>query len=394
MTLPTSTERLLASINTSTFLKEFSFDKNQFRPSPGAEVEFADGALWLKEHLVVFQIKERAQGADSDEQALRQWFNQKVKRDGTRQIRSTLAYLRDNPSILLTNAREHQFNVNTGQFKSVVSVVIYQPEHDVPEDCAVQKYHISTSTGDEIFVHIISLEDYSLICELLLTPIEIVQYFLFREKYLRQFEAGARKEKWLLGRFLMSPVVPEPSLDDAGRDCSKAVDNLQENLNCLEVRKFLERMGEKWERGERTDETEYYAVLIEFALLNRVGLSAFDERLKLAIRHASRDEPALPYSFEIPERRIGYVVVSLTRERHPDRQGYLVRLAELKMYERKLEKCAGVSVVFATDKVEIDWCYGEKPWSPNPEFERYLKENGSPFRKTRGQKVLMYGTKI
>jgi len=272
--MPTTTERLLARINASTFLKEFSFDRNQFQPSPGTEVEFADGVLWLKEHLLVFQVKERASAADSDEEALRRWFNQKVKGDGARQIRGTLAYLRNNPLIVLTNSREHQFNVNAGEFESVVSVVLYQTDHAVPADCAAQKHHISTSTGNEIFIHILTTNDYSLICDVLLTPIEVVEYIQFRERYLRQFDAAGHSEKWLLGRFLMSPEVPEASLDGHDRDCSRAVDNLEEDSNWLQVRKFLERMGDKWERGEETDETKYYAVLIEFALLERIGLRA------------------------------------------------------------------------------------------------------------------------
>lgn len=391
--MPTATERLLTQINASTFFKEFTFDKNRFHPRPGNQEEFADGALWLKDHLIVFQVKERATGASSEEEPVRRWFNEKVKRQATRQIRDTLSYLEGNPTIVLTNSRGHSFNVNTDEFESIVSVVLYQSECPIPEDCAAQRYHISRSTGDEIFIHILTIEDYSLICDVLITPIEVVEYLRFRERYLHQFDATHRSEISMLGRFLMSPEVPEQSLDGQDRDYSDAVKNLKDDSDELEVRRFLERMGEKWERGEEIDETKYYRVLIAFALLCRTGLRCLGERMKLAIRNAVKDVPALPYSFEIPERNIGYVVVPLIRELYEKRQGYLARLVELKMYERKLDKCAGVSVVFSDDRVDIDWCYGERPWSRNPELERFLKENGSPFWPVRGRQILRYDTK-
>ena len=114
--MPTATERLLTQLNASTFFKEFTFDKNRFHPKPGNQEEFADCALWLKDHLIVFQVKERAAGASSEEEPVRRWFNEKVKRHATRQIRDTLSYLEGNPTIVLTNSRGHSFDVNTGEF--------------------------------------------------------------------------------------------------------------------------------------------------------------------------------------------------------------------------------------------------------------------------------------
>ena len=51
-------ERIVTSISSNVFFKEFTFDKTQFKSKDG-ELELADNVLWLDDLLFVIQVKER-----------------------------------------------------------------------------------------------------------------------------------------------------------------------------------------------------------------------------------------------------------------------------------------------------------------------------------------------
>jgi len=164
--------------------------------------------LWLDDRLVVFQTKERDAASDGSLAGLEKWFKGAIVKEATRQIRDTHDYLREYDTIVVTNARGHRFDVNTKKLDPVVNVILYGSEKGFPEDFSARKHHVSRTTG--LFMHILEFTDYVSVCAVLETPIEVVDYLQFRERYLSEVEgAAARTEKWLLGRFLMSPDIPD-----------------------------------------------------------------------------------------------------------------------------------------------------------------------------------------
>ncbi len=397
-------EELLARVNVSVALREFTFNKNRFSAEIGQNPEFADGVLWLKSWLVVFQVKERRATSDHDRDAMEQWFHKKVKGDATRQIRKTHGYLQEHKNIPITNLRGHRFNINTGDFEAIVNVVLFGSAAGLPAGWPSQRYYLSRSTGRDLFIHFIKIDDYIMLCGTLLTPMEVIEYLQFREQYLLNVDYGSRRtEKWLLGRFLMSPDIENDSLNQPAVDCSRAVDNLDADTDFLKVRRFLEEMGDRIVYHLRLgpgpteqpdeDSTDYYQILIAFALLNRTYLKAFNDRLKQAIRIARQDQ--IDFSrFEERQLGYGYVIIGLPRELHSKRRGFLMTHVKLNMYERKLAACAGVSVCFGPSDVDIDWTFFEEPWKPNEELDKVLREHGSPFRPLKEDIVNRYKTEI
>ena len=122
-------EDILSGINENYFLKEFSFSKNRFRPSPREEVEFADQVVALADLLILYQAKERTGAGDPDK-----WFEKKVLGLATRQVRDTLGYLNSQQRLRLTNRRGHSFEVDPAQLARRVSIVIYAAPAITPND--------------------------------------------------------------------------------------------------------------------------------------------------------------------------------------------------------------------------------------------------------------------
>src|SRR5258708_1968031 len=73
------------------FLREFCFSSTEFSPPNQSEVELADFIVQLDELLMIFQVKTReAESAHPDRE--RSWFEDKVIRRATRQVRDTVMY--------------------------------------------------------------------------------------------------------------------------------------------------------------------------------------------------------------------------------------------------------------------------------------------------------------
>ena len=85
--------------------KEFSFSKNGFCPAPGESKEFADHVTWLDDLLIIYQLKERSQNTEDPIDADKKWFENKVVKKATRQIRDTLQFLQEYSEIELRNHR-------------------------------------------------------------------------------------------------------------------------------------------------------------------------------------------------------------------------------------------------------------------------------------------------
>jgi hypothetical protein len=116
-------EQIVSTINESVFLREFSFSRNQFRPSPDKELEFADFVVALSDILMLFQVKEKTGAGEGD-----RWFEKKVLGLATKQIRDTLAYLAQYRSVALTNNRGHVFTINAAALQRQVRLVIYHAD--------------------------------------------------------------------------------------------------------------------------------------------------------------------------------------------------------------------------------------------------------------------------
>jgi hypothetical protein len=71
-------EKFTAELSRNFFLAEYSFSKNQFLASCGHQCELADHVVALPDALFIFQLKERATNAATDQESIEAWFQHKV----------------------------------------------------------------------------------------------------------------------------------------------------------------------------------------------------------------------------------------------------------------------------------------------------------------------------
>src|SRR5215475_2719118 len=93
------------------FLEEFVFSRSKFSPPSGSELEFADAVVMLGDVLLIFQIKERSSPRTGDGEAESRWFESKVLKEASKQIRDTLSYLQAYSEIRVPNERGRIFNL-------------------------------------------------------------------------------------------------------------------------------------------------------------------------------------------------------------------------------------------------------------------------------------------
>jgi hypothetical protein len=202
----------LAALNEWHFFREFTYSKSTFRPAPSQEVELADSIIWIGNLLVVYQLKEReARGATTVE-AEKRWFESKVLRQATRQVRDTLTYLNEARAIEIRNHRGHSFGLDIRAVHELHKLIVYLPHDVLPENYRKLKHHRSRTAG---VIHIIPANDYMGIVRTLLTPAEVTDYLGFREALIDRWEAerATVPEPAVIGQYLNGNIDVPPSFE-------------------------------------------------------------------------------------------------------------------------------------------------------------------------------------
>lgn len=181
-----SFEKAVSSLNELFFFKEFTFSRNIFRTQENNEIEFADNVVWLQDLLILYQVKERKISSSiADPEEEKKWFNRKVLKKGTRQIRDSLNYLNQEDKIPLKNHRGETFELSTKSLTAIDKIVLYYSNESLPLACKNCKSHRSKTIG---LIHVISAQDYIKICLTLITPSEVHEYLQFREALIERYQ--------------------------------------------------------------------------------------------------------------------------------------------------------------------------------------------------------------
>ena len=364
------------------FFREFTYSKTKFRPIPSTELELADSVIWIGDLLVIYQLKERVVQGNTTAEVEKRWFEKKVLGTATRQIRDTLAYLDSSEAIQVQNHRGHSFALTTGSADVSQKLVVYLPNEALPNVCRSHKYHRSRTAG---LIHVIPANDYLGIVRTLLTPAEVSDYLAFREELIEKWEPtmADTPEAALVGQYLTGDISVPPSVD--------FIDHL----------KRLEHQASEWDMSgiismfpERiitdNEETDYYPIVRELALMKRNELREFKERFELAIEKARANEFAIPYQMACPRTNCGFVFVPLTIDAIPHRMNSLRNFSLANKYDLKLPKCIGVTIADDVDGwFTAEWMYAEFPWEYEAEMEGWLADN-YPFRKVREVEMNRY----
>jgi hypothetical protein len=375
---------LLADLNEWHFFKEFVYSRTTFRPNPQQEVELADNILWLGDLLLAFQLKERELVEGATEASERRWFQKKVLGQATRQIRDTLRYLQEHPSIALTNHRGHELQLAFDSIASFHKLVVYRPGKDLPKDCLDVKSHVSRTAG---LVHIMPAHDYIGVVQTLLTPAELADYLDFRAELIELWpdQISRVPEPAILGQYLQGDPTVAPSLDHLGY-----LKSLEQHADDWDMSGVIEQFSDRLTASGNVP-TEYYPIIMELASLKRNELWEFKKRFQLSIEKSRGDEFTRPYRITIPRTGCGYVFIPLSKDLFQHRRTALMNLTQAHKYDHRLFRCIGVAIGSHDPRgyFHAEWCCLTSPWVQDDEFERVLAEN-NPFRPARAAELPRY----
>ena len=192
-------EQFTAELNRHFFLKEFSFHKNKFRAACGSEFELADHVIALPDALFIFQLKERAKNAPSDERLVETWFRQKVLNKGSGQLADSLRFFREQPRLLVQNQREHHLDLASSLRAKAIPILLYSSGPTLPQMIDANKHHVSRRAG---FVHVMHIRDYYHLCHTGALPKELIAYFEFRQNLLLRNPHRYWNEAGLTAQFI------------------------------------------------------------------------------------------------------------------------------------------------------------------------------------------------
>lgn len=369
-------EALLAKVNGNVFLREFTFATNTFKSESGQEYELADHVVLLPGRILVFQAKERDASADHSDEAIVRWFKREVLKNACKQLADTRSFLESEPNLVLPNQRGHILDL-AGPETQVVQVALYASGKNRPTLLAQTSHRVSKKAG---FVHILHVRDYYEVCRALSLPGEIGAYFPFREDYLLRNALRAHHEARIVAAFIEGD--PTASLDDDA--VRSMVANAVSDVRSFDLGDILQQFGDKVTySGAGGSGTDYYAILMAFARMNRVHRRAFRQLLDWASGKAGRDGD----SFEIPARMrapgqdMGFVVFPVPKDAYDYRLNALHNYTMAMKHDWKLPGAIGVAVSRVDGEVEIDWEFLEFPWRDDPDMDRRLTAN-YPFRST------------
>ena len=361
-------EEFTAQLNATTFWKEFTFSETRFFPRPKQQVEMADGIIKIGSLAFVFQLKERTEET-SDPDAERRWFQRKVLRKATDQIKASMRYLAENEEIRLANGHGHEIAIRGADLEDVKKIVVFLPGRSLPRDCWEVKFQISTTAG---FVHILAANDYLGVLDNLRVPDDVRLYFEYRESVLpRLRKVGTLVEEAdIMVGFLSDMDLPEPgSMKRLGAfvqefddfDLSIIMSNLQSRIVNPEGR------------------LEYYRIMEEFARVPRSVWREFKARLVISLKASEVGEPRRPFRFAFPRTGCTFMVASMD----PDwpatgEDGYRMRMNAVTMFTEAakydLKTRVGVGLLISKDGeyFQLDWCLVDEPWAFDAKMEEFL----------------------
>jgi len=383
-------KNIIATFSKKHFLAEFTFHKNEFINIGSTEHEFADMVIWLEDEIVIFQFKERNPKSIGNIDNERKWFQNKILKKSKEQIKKTIEYFEKNRSIVVKNVKGHTFNLKTSDDIKFHKIIIYI--HSSHKAVNLKKY-VSKKVG---FIHILDYPDYLLICEILDTPIEIIEYLNFREDLLKHYNMDISSEKSILGAFLkcanLDNFREEISLgEQSGFSMMKyenVVDKLIKDKSDYDIEYILKGIEERIYTPQESD-TDYYQYLIKFAKMHRSERKCFKERWDKCAVDILQKEIIKPYRIILQNTSCGLIFIPLIREYYDKRFSILQKLTELSKYEFKLPRHIGISFCKVGKSVDIGFCYTEHEWKPDVQLQRILKEN-YPFRPVKRKSIQRY----
>jgi len=357
-----SLEKRIAAIARTIFLPEFSFAANRFQVEKDGEVELADHVVWVDDLLIAIQMKEREAKLPEAN-----WFENKIVKKATKQVRDTLSFLNKYREIVIENQRGHRFRLEPARLARKFMVVVYEEPASILYR-ARPNHYISRTAG---LIHLLRSSDLLDVCRTLITLSEIAQYLEFRATIVRA--NGLLSERAILGQFLRGAVDELPSEHNAEEFL-----RLRRDRSRFDIRWFFEELPSVIHTNHNGDDKSYYGVLKEYALLDRFELEQARIRIGM-VNDSLRDSSNLPPVVMATQRGTCFVWIAVPNETFDRRLILLQNMICLAKYATRMDRCVGISHAKRPDGlIELDMGYLEQPWEHDPLAEQCLAE-ANPF---------------
>lgn len=374
-----TTDNIVSEINLNVFFKEFTFNKNDFVESNN-KIEFADNIVWLDRYFFIYQVKTRESEGNRDDSA---WFENKVLKKAVKQIKSTIKYLCEYPSIRIKNERGHTIDISEARDINPRKIIIYTPLKELPQEKRFLKFYVSRKVG---LIHLFHSEDYYWICRYLITPAEIDEYLEFREEFYSKHKLHLNRlpEQYLLGHFFetLSTDFIEPHF----------IENLikiEKEIADFNISALIENFAKHIVKSQA--ETDYYKVLKEIAKLNRSEMAEFKRRYSLSWEMCRSNTFVKPYVFYSPRTDCGFVFIPIPQEKCKHWKTAINNFTQAFKYDRRATKCIGVlmmeMVIDNQVSVDIYWEYLEFNWVYDEQLDFLLKTK-YPFGKIITKEII------
>ncbi len=357
-----SLEKRIAAIARTIFLPEFSFAANKFQVEKVGQMELADHVVWADDLLIAIQMKEREAGLPEAN-----WFEEKVLKKATRQVRDTLSFLGKYEAIQIENQRGHRFNLEPATLKRKFMVVVY----DEPASAiyrARPNHHVSRTAGP---IHVLRATDLLDVCRTLITLTEIARYLEFRANIVTLNSLVS--ERAILGQFLRGAVNELPD----ERNIEEFL-RFRRNRSRFDIRWFFKELPEIIHTNHDGDDKSYYYVLREYVLLDRFELEQARIRMGM-VDKSLRNRANLRPVVMATQRGSCFVWIAVPDRHIPNRLILLQNMLMLAKYVTRSDRCVGMAYSTRTDGlIELDMAYVDDPWAHDPIAEQHLAE-ANPF---------------
>lgn len=171
-----NTEEILSAFSKMYFYNELVQDELKFTPVGRSEVELADLIVNMGEIILAIQLKarnENEQTADMEKEG--KWLDSKSKK-AKKQVKDTIEYISRGEPLQFENGRNQLITINPEA--KIIPLVVFMNKKIEVYPHVLQKH-----SDNSITVNCMSYEDFKTMCEVLATPIEIIQYLEYRQTF-------------------------------------------------------------------------------------------------------------------------------------------------------------------------------------------------------------------
>jgi hypothetical protein len=374
-----SLEQKLAENNSNIFLREFTFSNTKFKRSDGQEVEFCDGAVWIDDLLILFQLKERnPKHYTRDPAKETRWFERKVEKIAVGQFADTLTYLENENQLPFVNHRGQTLDFTDSKPTRIHLIALFDHPSGLPIDIMSRKGRVSERVG---FVHYFQRGNYDTVCMYLHTPFEIAEYLDFRSDFVQRVSAAHDvSEKAMFGKFL----TDSDDDDEIRHEHEFVADRLIDDRDDFNISRLMDVYYDRIESGNTG--TQYHLLLKEMAKMTRNMCYLFRERFEWAKERCRESTQAKPPRFLPVEQDCGFISVPIPEHMRDDWQSQLELYTILCKYDFKCSKCIGYTMAVNPDDPDsynVNWMYIEFDWQHEEKLDAALAEGGW-FRDSRG----------